>query len=232
VDDKPAADGGDAGRAVLAHDLLNDLAVISHLGAVLADQGHALDAGRRRLIEDTRNDRIRVARGRLGGLPHRLARRASWELAHLDDAPSAACTEALADVARGLDPPLRVLLLETDADLSNEVGDLLASGGHEVLRCCESHDRAPRCLAGNGLAECPLDRPVDVTVAVRSPGWRMPRPRETGVACAIHAGVPLVVAGAPSENPYSAHTSIVTDEHHVIDACRFVADDDRSGSES
>ena len=223
---EPAPDDGAALRAVLAHELLNDLAVIRHLGAVLASQGHVLDDEERRLLEQTRRDRIRVARGRLDGLPLRVARRVEWELAHLDDRPGTAASEVLTDVVHGLDVPLRVLLLESDAHLSAEVGDLLTIDGHEVLRCCESRDRAPRCLAGNGLSECPLDEPVDVAVTVRNPGWPKPRPRETAVACAIHAGVPLVVAGTAPENPFGAHATIVTDERNVVDACKAAVGDD------
>lgn len=216
-----ATDGINALSAVVAHDLLNDFAVINHLGAVLAGHGHVLEDDERHVLERTRSDRITTARGRIRGLPQRLARRATWELTHLEDGPVAghACAEMLTDVARGLDVPLRVLLMESDAYLSADVGELLERNGHEVLRCCESGDLAPRCLSGNGLADCPLDEPVDVAVTVRSPGRPRPRPREAGVSCALRAGVPLVVAGSAFENPYRARTTTVTDDGHVLDAC-------------
>jgi hypothetical protein len=219
-------DEADALAAVLAHDLLNDFAVINHLGALLAGHGHALDDDERDLLERTRNARADTARRRLGGLPPRLARRAAWELDQLEHGPVAghACAEMLTDVARGLDVPLRVLVSETDAYLAAKVGALLERSGHEVLRCCESGDRSPRCLSGNGLADCPLDQPVDVAVAVRSPGRSTPRPREAGVTCSIRAGVPLVVAGPAAENPFGACARVITDEGHVVDACASAAD--------
>ncbi len=89
-----------------------------------------------------------------------------------------------------------VLVLETEPGSADWTTDELTDRGHRVSRCHEPGRPAFPCRALEGQGPCPLSDPgIDVAVTVRAhPGTR-PSPREDGVACALRARVPVVVAG-------------------------------------
>lgn len=99
--------------------------------------------------------------------------------------------------------PMRTLLIEpTPVDAS--VADLLASAGHEVVRCHHADAPAFPCA---GLTDdgCPLEGggEVDAAVAVRHEATPQPTADESGVTCAIRAGLPVVVLAPRGPNPFA-----------------------------
>ncbi|HEY7133477.1 MAG TPA: hypothetical protein VIB48_00285 [Acidimicrobiia bacterium] len=120
---------------------------------------------------------------------------------------------------------MRVLVLETQAGVAASAAERLEASGHEVLRCHEQSQRHAFPCAG--LAEnggCPLDGPgVDVALTVRHEAMPEPADLEDGVACALRAHVPLVVAGDTSFNPYASYDATVVNGADVVDVCEQVA---------
>ena len=99
---------------------------------------------------------------------------------------------------------MRVLVLEGEGGAATDAVTELEANGHAVVRCHEPGAPAFPCagLAGGG---CPLEGDgVDVALTVRSAATGAPSPTEDGIACALRARVPVVVAGAGDANPYAA----------------------------
>lgn len=99
---------------------------------------------------------------------------------------------------------MRVLVLEGEGGAATDAVTELEAHGHAVVRCHEPGAPAFPCagLAGGG---CPLEGDgVDVALTVRSSAAGAPSPTEDGIACALRARVPVVVAGAGDANPYAA----------------------------
>jgi hypothetical protein len=96
-----------------------------------------------------------------------------------------------------------VLMLETEPGAADSAIEELGDRGHHVFRGHEPGSPAFPCRALEGRGPCPLADPgIDVAVTVRDhPGTR-PSLFEDGVACALRARVPLVVAGRATLNPY------------------------------
>jgi hypothetical protein len=120
---------------------------------------------------------------------------------------------------------MRVLVLETRPGVAASAAERLEASGHEVLRCHEqSQAHAFPCA---GLAEnggCPLDGPgVDVALTVRHDAMPEPADLEDGVACALRAHVPLVVAGDAAVNPFASYGAAVVDGADVVAVCEQVA---------
>ncbi len=117
-----------------------------------------------------------------------------------------------------------VLVLETEPGSADWTTDELTDRGHRVSRCHEPGRPAFPCRALEGQGLCPLSDPgIDVAVTVRAhPGTR-PSPREDGVACALRARVPVVVAGRVALNPYEEWADEVVEDGDVVGACERVA---------
>src|SRR6266508_2401544 len=116
-----------------------------------------------------------------------------------------------------------VLVLETEPGSADWTTDELTDRGHRVSRCHEPGRPAFPCRALEGQGPCPLSDPgIDVAVTVRAhPGTR-PSPREDGVACALRARVPVVVAGRVALNPYEEWADEVVEDGDVVGACERV----------
>jgi hypothetical protein len=115
----------------------------------------------------------------------------------------------------------RILLTGTEAWALDQVRRSLEAAGDTVLTCGEEHD-PNGCRVANGEA-CPLVEGAQVAVTVRAHPLASPVKREQCLACAAHADLPVLVAGAPSPNPFAATTSaIVHGLNGVSEACASV----------
>jgi hypothetical protein len=128
---------------------------------------------------------------------------------------------------------MNALVLESEPNAADATVEQLTNAGHRVFRCHEpgKPDFPCRALAGEG--PCPLSDPgVDVAVTVRAHPDTRPTPREDGVACALRARVPLVVAGRNMLNPYEEWADEVVADGDVVAACeRVVSTPSRDHSE-
>jgi hypothetical protein len=119
---------------------------------------------------------------------------------------------------------LRVLVLESERGAADGAAHDLARAGHEIVRC---HDAGAPAFPCSGLAddgECPLDDAVDVALTVRAHPRSQPTGYEDGVACALRAHVPLVVAGTTALNPYEPWTAAeISHDGDVVAACEEAA---------
>ena len=121
---------------------------------------------------------------------------------------------------------MRVLVLESRSGAADDPVVQLQARGHSVVRC---HDgRGRRVFPCSALVEghqCPLEnhRPrVDVALTVRHQASSLPAPLEDGIACALRAHVPVVVAGDVESNPYEALGAAVAGDD-VVKACERAA---------
>ncbi len=120
---------------------------------------------------------------------------------------------------------LNVLVLESERGGADSARAELEQAGHTVLRCHEPGAPAFPCNALASGRRCPLESAiVDVALDVRSRPRSQPAPQEDGVRCAIHARVPLVVAGSPVLNPFEGYATEILDRpYDVVDACERAA---------
>lgn len=127
---------------------------------------------------------------------------------------------------------LDVLLLEAAPGDGTADALHLVDAGHRVHRCFDDHDGigsvhpsgwAP-CQALTA-GTCPLDQPVDVALLARRGVTPRPGPRETGVRCAVRAGVPIVEDGGDLLDPFAAWIARRTDGDGVVAACETAARD-------
>ena len=129
--------------------------------------------------------------------------------------------------------PLTCLIVGTD-EWAIEQGALsLEMAGHVVARCHEPGAPVFPCRALQPGGQCPLDAGVGertvhlphalaLDVAVRPD--TIPLPAEIGVVCALHAGVPLVVAGLATDHPFAPWAAATVDPTgDLADACVTVA---------
>lgn len=123
---------------------------------------------------------------------------------------------------------MRVLVLESEPGAATDAVVELEANGHAVLRCHESGAAAFPCA---GLARdggCPLDgEGVDVAISVRPHGGADPTPTEDGIACALRARVPVLVAGAGAVNPYAEFGGTEIGAAELSDAIAEVVRDAR-----
>ncbi len=121
---------------------------------------------------------------------------------------------------------MRVLLLETEAGVADDAAARLSAAGHDVVRCHEPHDRdAFPCQGVLDTACCPIEGTgagVDVALTVRHAPSPVAAPLEDGIACAIRARVPVVVAGEAASNPYEAFGAVVAGDD-LVAACEAAA---------
>lgn len=122
---------------------------------------------------------------------------------------------------------LNVLVLESERGAADVAIGELEAAGHTVLRCHEPGAPAFPCNALQGeQSQCPLRTSVvDVALTVRKRPRSQPAPQEDGVACALEAHIPLVVAGSALMNPYAPFaTEVIERTYDVVDACRRAAE--------
>jgi hypothetical protein len=119
---------------------------------------------------------------------------------------------------------MKVLVLESDAHGSDDAVRALEAAGHEVRRCHEPGADAFPCAALAGRP-CPVvDEGIDVAVTVRTRAGERPTLLEDGVACALRAHVPVVVAGeGGAPTPLSDWATEIVGEADVVDACARAA---------
>lgn len=116
-----------------------------------------------------------------------------------------------------------VLVLETERHAADRAVEQLNNRGHQVWRCHEPGKPAFPCRALAGEGACPLADPgVDVAITVRAHPTVRPSPHEDGVACALRARVPLVVAGRVALNPYEEWADVVVEDGDSAGACERV----------
>jgi len=119
--------------------------------------------------------------------------------------------------------PATVLVVGTDDWAIEQSGTELEAGGCTVLRCHEPGEPAFPCNAMIQGRTCPLDVGFDVVVTVRARALSEPTLAETGVVCALHQGVPLVVAGVASERPFGPWAALAVEQGgDVVTACEKV----------
>lgn len=119
--------------------------------------------------------------------------------------------------------PPTVLVVGTDDWAIEQSANELEAGGCAVRRCHEPGEPAFPC---NALVEgrvCPLDAGFDVVVTVRARAASEPTQAEMGVVCALHRGIPLVVAGVGSSRPFGPWASLAVEQGgDVVTACEKV----------
>lgn len=127
---------------------------------------------------------------------------------------------------------LDVLLLETGPGDGASDGVLLADAGHRVHHCydpdapaVECHPSGVRACRALTDGTCPLDEHIDVALLVRHGVAPRPFPGETGVRCAVRAGVPVVEDGTDLLDPFAPWIARRTDGEGVVAACEAAARD-------
>ncbi|MGQ0432317.1 MAG: hypothetical protein ACT452_07915 [Microthrixaceae bacterium] len=119
---------------------------------------------------------------------------------------------------------MKVLVNESEGGAADRAVEQLESQGHEVLRCHERGDGPFPCAGLRPGHVCPLRDPgVDVAVTVRSNPRSRPALLEDGIACALRARVPVVVAGQTLLNPYEGFGVEVVEGQHVVGAVERLA---------
>lgn len=118
---------------------------------------------------------------------------------------------------------MRVLVNESENRVADHAVHLLEQHGHQIVRCHEFDDEPFPCAALRPDSACPFEgEGVDIAVTVRSEGSTSPTAWEDGIACALRNRVPVVVAGAAAENPYSALGGVEVDGEHVVQPCEWI----------
>lgn len=98
-------------------------------------------------------------------------------------------------------PRARVLVVGTHDWAIEQAASAIESGGCSVLRCHEPGQPSFPCNALIEGRTCPLDAGFDVVVTARARPLGSLAQSEFGVICALHHGMPLVVAGVAPERP-------------------------------
>ncbi len=125
---------------------------------------------------------------------------------------------------------LDVLLLEASPGDGSADAALLEAAGHRVRHCLDpDHPHPSRhpsglvpCLALTD-GTCPLDDGIDVAVLVRRGVVPQPGPGESGIRCAVRAGVPVVEDGTDLLDPWSPWITGRTSTSGVVEACEVAA---------
>jgi hypothetical protein len=117
---------------------------------------------------------------------------------------------------------MRTLLIES---APSSVADVLATAGHEVVRCHHVEGPAFPC-AGLTDEGCPIEGPIpiDLAVAVRAEAAEQPTADEAGVTCAIRTGLPLVVVGPDGPAPFAPWAEACTTAEAVPAAATRAVD--------
>ena len=119
---------------------------------------------------------------------------------------------------------MRVLIVETEPRVADEVAHMITEAGHTITACHDPSWLAFPCVGMD--ATCPLDGGVDVVVVVRNRDNPTVSPLEDGARCAVRAGLPMVVIGSDWHNPFEQWaTKTLPMEHadQVVAAIEAVA---------
>jgi hypothetical protein len=118
---------------------------------------------------------------------------------------------------------MKVIISGTDGWAMARAQRELTAAGHEVLTCHEDGAPAFPCVGLRG-APCPVEQDVDVVLTVRAHPLPHPARREIAVTCALHHGIPLVVAGQTALNPFEGFATVITDGvDEIVPACLLAA---------
>jgi len=102
----------------------------------------------------------------------------------------------------GMDAPLDVLVIENQRHAADQTVAALEAAGHHVHRCYEPGSPGFPCRALEASGTCPLDHGIDLALVVRDRIEPRPTRYETGVSCAIRAGVPVIERGPAVLDPF------------------------------
>lgn len=122
-----------------------------------------------------------------------------------------------------------VLLIESRPGMGRMQARELADAGHRVQRCYPPGSVGFPCVALDG-GTCPLDDGVDVAVLAPGAG-STPTPFETGVSCALRAGIPVVATGDHGRAPFDSYLTADT-AGRAVDAAEAGVESARSEIES
>lgn len=120
-----------------------------------------------------------------------------------------------------------VLVVGTDQWAIEQAGAQLRTAGRRVLRCHEPGEPFFPCNALLPGRRCPLDAGIDVVLDIRARPVNPPALPEFGAVCALHAGIPLVVAGVPGDSGFGPWASSA-----VESGVDFAAACDRAAGEA
>lgn len=114
----------------------------------------------------------------------------------------------------------RVLVVGTDQWAIEQAAAQLRAAGRRVLGCHDPGEPSFPCNALVPGRACPVDEGIDLAVDVRARPVNPPTLDEFGAVCALHAQVPLMVAGVPGDSGFGPWaTSAVANGVDLIAAC-------------
>lgn len=125
---------------------------------------------------------------------------------------------------------LDVLLIESQPGDGVVDAELLEAAGHRVHRCRPDRSRSTgrqsqreRFLCSAVVSgTCPLQSNIDVVLLVRGRVATCPTTYETGVSCALRAGIPVVEDGPELLDPYAPWITVRAGDD-VLAACEEAA---------
>jgi len=97
---------------------------------------------------------------------------------------------------------LDVMVLESAPRAADLAVDELEAAGHRARRCYAPGTPPFPCVGITDPAACPIVAGADVALLVRPRVAPRPTPFESGVRCAIRAGLPIVEDGPEILDPY------------------------------
>lgn len=116
-------------------------------------------------------------------------------------------------------PAKSVLVVGTDQWAVEQAASQLRAAGRAVMRCHDPGEAAFPCNALIAGRRCPLDVGVDVVLDVRARPVSPPPLDEFGAVCALHAGVPLVVAGVACDGGFGPWAVETARGNELVSAC-------------
>jgi hypothetical protein len=122
---------------------------------------------------------------------------------------------------------LDVLVIESRPGAADRADTSLTDAGHRTHRCYDPGERGFPCRGVRDPSVCPLEHGVDVAVLVRPQLAPRPTALETGVSCALRAGIPLVEKGPEALDPFAPWVKTRVPDSagdNVVDACVEAAD--------
>jgi hypothetical protein len=122
-------------------------------------------------------------------------------------------------------PTLDVLMLESHPHAGAEAVASLEADGHRVHRCHDDPEQPFPCRGLTTGDSCPLVGHIDVAVVVQRGRGTSPTDLQSGVRCAIRAGVPVIESGTGHFAPFGPWlTTRVPLGGDVVAACTDVAE--------
>lgn len=119
--------------------------------------------------------------------------------------------------------------MESRAHYADVAIDDLEAAGHRVHRCYDVGDKGFPCRGVTSPADCPLEHGVDAALVVRPRVVPQVTPLESGVTCALRAGVPVVEQGTTSLDPFAAWITRRVDDRGVAATCEDAVEDGWAG---